>query len=536
MTAASCYIEPMDGLALGVGVLIGGGLVGALAFVMMRGSRELHDKLRTDLDAARSELLGVNNERIRLDERVKTVDSLSEEVVRLRAEIVDFQAQIGEANVREAELEADIRRLNGEHAAEIAKQNELIATREAGLQALFDEKTKLLAEAETRFRETFDALSKQALAKNAEEFTAYAEQILKRHNEQAKGELEKRETAISERLKPLEESLKDYKESVVKIEQTREKDSTRLEQQIKQLADLQQRQQSTATELRNLLRGPQSRGRLGELMLKSILDRAGLQEGLHYDLQVSESTEEGRARPDCVVYLPSGKALVIDAKTPLDAYEQSIALEDGDLRDAKLKEHARVVKAEVDRLAKRPYQDLKRDVEMTLMYLPIEASLSAALKEDPEIHTHGWNKRIVIAAPTMLFGLLQIVLLDWRQQDVLTNAREIERLGTEMLDRIAIVAESFRKVGSALASATNSYNSAAGSLEGNLIVTAHRFQKLGVHGKKKVEATPIVTATPRAFTKPEALSLPTPDRVRELEQSALGFDPEFEEATSPESE
>ena len=250
-----------------------------------------------------------------------------------------------------------------------------------------------------------------------------------------------------------------------------------------------------------------------------MLDAAGLIENVHYKLQTSERTEVGLARPDCIVYLPSGKSLIVDSKTPLNAYEDSLNTDDDAIRASKMKEHARNVRSEVDRLAKRPYFESNPDAEMIVMYLPIEASLSAAFQIDPEIHTYGWNKKVVVSSPTTLFALLQMVLMDWRQQDVLKNAHEIEALGKEMVDRIRIVAEHFRAVGKNLDGAAKSYNDAVASMDRNLMTTAGKFQKLGAGSDAKLNKLATIDKSADNFKKAELMTPPSPTRIRDLEST-----------------
>lgn len=373
-----------------------------------------------------------------------------------------------------------------------------------------------LKQAEETLTTAFKSLASEALGTSNKQFLELAKETLDKYQEQAKGDLDKKHTAIDTVVKPLAESLLKYEQNLQRLEKDQSERDHKTAEQIQQLVRGVQMQQSTMSDLKGLFRGPTSRGRVGEIFLKRMLEAAGLEEGLHYEMQASETTEAGRQRPDCIVKMPNAKGLIIDCKTPLNAYEDSLALEDDLARGLKLKEHAANVRREVDSLAKRSYTDLSIDAELVVMYLPIEASLSAALQIDPEITSYGWDRRIVVTTPTLLYALLQIVALDWRQESIRKNAAEITKLGKDVVDRIRIVADHFRRVGSGLKQANDSYNKAVSSLDRNLLTTAKTFQKLGTGRDAKIDAVPEIPSIIEEFKKPDLLTLPPPERVAEL--------------------
>lgn len=406
-------------------------------------------------------------------------------------------------------------------------------------QRSFDERKaeldQTIREAEQRFQDAFKALASEALGHSNKQFLELAKESLEKYQEQAKGDLDKKQQAIDNIVKPLSETLKTYEENLQKFAKDQNTRDTRTEEQIQQLLRGAELQRNAMADLKGLFRGPTSRGRVGEIFLKRMLEAAGLEEGLHYDMQVTDTTEAGRSRPDCVIKLPSSKHLIIDAKTPLNAYEDSLAIEDEAARQIKLKEHAVNVRREVDALAKRSYTELSIEADLVVMYLPIEASLNAALQIDPEIVAYGWDRKVVVTTPTLLYALLQIVALDWRQESIRKNAEEITKLGQDMVDRIRIVANHIRKVGSSLRTANESYNASIASIERNLLTTAKGFQKLGTGRDVKIDPVPEIAVHLEDFKKPDLLQLPPKDRVAELDlfSSELILDlpgPEEEEA------
>jgi len=381
-----------------------------------------------------------------------------------------------------------------------------------------------LKQAEETLTNAFKSLASEALGTSNKQFLELAKETLEKYQEQAKGDLDKKQIAIDNVVKPLAESLQKYEQNLQRLEREQTERDVKTAEQIQHLVKGVDTQQKTMSDLKGLFRGPTSRGRVGEIFLKRMLEAAGLEEGLHYDMQASENTEAGRLRPDCIVKMPNSKGLIIDCKTPLNAYEDSLSIEDDGARQIKLKEHAANVRREVDSLAKRSYIDLSIEADLVVMYLPIEASLSAALQMDPEITSYGWDRRIVVTTPTLLYALLQIVALDWRQESIRKNAAEITKLGKDMVDRIRVVADHFRKVGSGLKSASESYNKAVSSLDRNLLTTAKSFQKLGTGRDAQIDVVPEVPGVLDDFKKSELSTLPAADRMAELDLFARAED------------
>jgi DNA recombination protein RmuC len=489
-----------------VDVLIGlvvGLAIGAVAVWLAYRSRV--DSMDTQLYQAQKEGQELREETTRLAteratflERSKRVDDLEGELTAREETLNNIRTEFEDLRVKHERLEGI---MQSERRSFEERKQELDQT---------------LKEAETRFQDAFQALASDALGRNNKQFLELAKETMEKYQEQAKGDLDKKQVAIDTLVKPLSESLQKYEQNLARLETEHTKREAKTEEQIQQLIRGIQLQQGTMSDLKGLFRGPTSRGRIGEIFLKRMLEAAGLEEGLHYEMQVSETTEIGRQRPDCIVKMPNSKGLIIDCKTPLNAYEDSLGLEDDLARQVKLKEHATNVRREVDSLHKRAYTDLKVDAELVVMYLPIEASLSAALQIDPEITSYGWDRKIVVTTPTLLYALLQIVALDWRQESIRRNAEEITKLGKDMVDRIRIVAGHFRKVGTGLKTASDSYNSAVNSLERNLLTTAKGFQKLGTGRDSKIDPVPELPTHLDDFKKPELLELPSAVRIAEL--------------------
>ena len=500
----------MDSTALIVGVLVGGGLAGVFAFLQIRVARDREAGLTAELAAALTRAQVAEVEQAKLAERCVRVDELEASIAAKEQTLDGYRSELQELRLKEQK-----------HEEQLNNERGRLQLREELLQKQVAEKVEFLEQKESQLKEAFDTLANEALRKSRQDFLALAEEKFKAQSDQARTELETRQKAIDTLVKPISDTLKEYQENLARIEVERATQTSKLSEQIEQVNKLQQAQSSATSNLRGLLRGPTTRGRIGEMFLKTLLDSAGLTENIHYRLQVSSSGDERISRPDCIIYLPSGKCLVIDAKTPLNAYEDSYNTDDELLRAAKLKDHARNMRGEIDRLSRRDYEKVELDVEHVIMYLPIEASLSAAYEVDPDIHTYGWNKSVVLASPTLLYLFLHMVRHDWRQHEVAKNAREIEKLGGEMVDRIRVVAEHVSKVGTSLDSATKNYNRAVTSMDTQLFTTAAKFTKLGAKAKKDPLPVPPVETTATSFDKPILKTLPPAARVEELEATSL---------------
>jgi len=498
----------------------------------------LEDTIRThehQREGLQLEVRKLSEDCSRLEMSTKAAETRLEEGLRDREASAqrdrDQQTRHHEAELQE-KVEATNRLIQQSREAQeaaIATAQTQFDERRLELQGVVDKLSQELDAMRKQMTETFTAVSAEVLQKNNEAFLTTANEVLAKHQKEAEGNLKERQEAIDGLVKPLSDKLRDYDSFLKEFQTKTAEQTTKATTEIKALLDEVGKQRESTQDLREMLRGPSARGRLGELYLKRMLDEAGLLEGIHYSLQTSEEVDGVRARPDAIVKLPSGKTIVIDAKTPLSYYEQAISLDDESARAVKLREHAAAVRKHVDDLIKRPYHDLSAPVEIVVMYLPLEASLSAALQVDPEIHTFGWDKGVAVCSPTLLFFLLRIAARDWRQADVERNAEEIAKLGKDMVNRIRVVADKLAGLGKSLNGAVTAYNDAQSSLERNLLTQAQKFQRLGVGRETTLKALPDLNTTTREFSKPELRSLPDADTQLRLN----GEDGDFEETDSP---
>jgi len=375
-------------------------------------------------------------------------------------------------------------------------------------QAASAEKLALLQTAEARLRETFSALSSDALQRNNEAFLQLARASLSEFQRHATTDLEGRHKAIDALVQPLRESLTRVDSKLQEVERGRVSTHAQVAEQMRALAQAQHLLQTETGRLARALRSPNVRGQWGELQLRRVLENAGLVEGSHYELKESTQTEGGRLTPDAVIKLPGGKNVVVDAKVPLTAYLEAAEAENDQARDLKLRDHARQVKDHVNRLANKTYwAHFQPAPDIVVMFIPGESLLTSALQADAALLEYSMSKGVMLASPLTLIALLRAIAYGWQQETVARNAQEISDLGRQLYDRIAKLAEHFDTVGRSLAKAVQAYNGAVGTLESRVLVTARRLKDKGVTAPSEFAEPAMVDHTPRPLGAPELLGL-----------------------------
>ncbi|HEX6046003.1 MAG TPA: DNA recombination protein RmuC [Pyrinomonadaceae bacterium] len=413
-----------------------------------------------------------------------------------------------EAQVRQLREELDrqtaqVAELRNENSRNVAQLSAL-ETKLEDERRISQEKLELLTKAEDKLADAFKALSADALRNNNQSFIDLARQNLEKFQETAKGDLERRQTAIDELVKPLKESLEKVDVKIVELEKTREGAYAELREQVKSLVTSQSQLQSETGNLVKALRMPHVRGRWGEIQLRRVVEMAGMVRYCDFAEQTTVNGEDGRLRPDMVVRLPGNRTIVVDSKVPFDAFYESISAVDETVRASRLKDHARLVRTHIATLSKKQYQEaIQPTPEFVLLFLPGETFYSAALENDPKLIEDGVNQNVIIATPTTLIALLKAISYGWRQEQMAENAHEVSNLARKLYDRLRTFTRHYDTIGRNLDRALDAYNQGVRSLESRVLVTARRFKERGALAGEDIKPIEPVDKTARPLSLDE---------------------------------
>lgn len=334
--------------------------------------------------------------------------------------------------------------------------------------------------AELRLRASLGELTQQALRDNSDHFLRLAHESLGRERNVMEGSLREREAAVAQLIEPIRSALAKTENQIETLERERRDAFSSLRTQIETLSAGQSALQRETRNLVTALRRPEVRGRWGEITLRRVVELAGLSEHCDFSEQKSVAGPQGALRPDMIVHMPDGRDLVVDAKTPLDAYLEAIDASTEEQRRAALGRHAQQVEARVRELASKAYwQQFERSPEFAILFLPGDQFLSAALAERSELLDNALRQSVIVATPSTLIAVLKAVAYGWRQAVVAENAAVIRDLGQELHRRLGTFIAHLVRSGQRLEAAVEAYNSAVGSLERQVLPQARRFTELG---------------------------------------------------------
>jgi DNA recombination protein RmuC len=387
--------------------------------------------------------------------------------------------------VREMSSAAESRR----HAEQLRQQMTIAQMRAAELEATLtaerksiEDRLALQQSTQRQLEQSFRALAAEALQSNSQ-------MLLDRSREQ-----------IENVVAPVRETLTRFDQNVQKLEVSRAEAYGSLSQQIQHLMQSQVELRDSTDQLKNALRAPQHRGRWGEIQLRRVVELAGMI--AHCDFHEQQTLFGDRnLRPDVIIHLPNGRDIVVDAKVSLDAYLRAIETADEAKRDALLTDHARQVRTHVKSLGEKSYWErLPGSPDFVVAFLPLESIYSAALQKDGELLNFGVDKRVLLATPTTLIALLYAVAHGWRERDFTENAERIQEVGKELYERVVNMHGHVAKLGRELGGAVTAYNSAVGSLESRVLVSARKFRDLQQSPSREMEVLESVDAAPRRLS------------------------------------
>jgi DNA recombination protein RmuC len=371
--------------------------------------------------------------------------------------------------------------------AKLGSEADALAERDLAMQRMRDQ-----------LKASFGDLARDSLESNSEMFLKLARERLAREQADASASLKEREVAIEALVKPIREALDKAEVQIQTIERERVDAFAGLKTQMEVLAG---GQLALSRETRNLvtaLRRPDVRGRWGEMTLRRLVELAGLSSHADFSEQQNLFTEAGAMRPDMVVHMPERRDIVVDVKTPLDAYLSAIEAQSEDERARELKRHAQLVGARVRELSSKQYwSQFEHSPDFVVMFLPGDQFLSAALQVNPDLIDDSLRQNVMLATPTSLVALLKTIALGWKQAALAENAAEIRKLGEDMFKRLAVFGEHLGRLGKSLGSSVDSFNKAVGSLETQVLSAARRFPELGLRVNREIEMLEPVEAAPR---------------------------------------
>src|ERR1700722_2178009 len=354
-----------------------------------------------------------------------------------------------------------------------------LAVRESELASARDSVDRLRQEHDQQLKNlgpVFQSLSHEVLKETVSEFNLSQEQLMR-----------ERETTLDRTLKPLADLLDEYKRNLAEFDKQHVGALGDVKSRTEELLLEQRKSQDETRRLNQLLGRSDHRGRWGEVQLANVLEASGLHQNLDYQLQVSSVGESGRAqRPDCVVNMPKGAHVAIDAKFPFDAFEKALSCEDVAERKTLEEKHAKDLRAHVKTLRDKAYwESVSPAPEFVVWFVPSDVAVSVAIDADSDLLRYAAAERVLIVGPTNLYSLLWSVAMVMRQQKLAVNAEEIYKVAETIFDRIRLVAEPVAAMGKALDSQVKEYNKMVSSFESRLIVSARSLKTLGITGQAK---------------------------------------------------
>lgn len=371
---------------------------------------------------------------------------------------------------------------------QLSMQNSALKIKLASEEKMLQQTNEIFETQKQQMGERFQALSSKVLKQNSHDFLKLAKQNLGQYQQHAKHELDKKESSIHSIIKPIRETMEKTQHQLQEIEKERKEAYGSLSKHLENMAISQNLLNTETRKLVQAFRRPEVRGQWGEMTLKRLAELAGLVEHCDFYEQISTQDDEGaQLRPDMIVRLPAGREIIIDSKTPLDAYLDAMEAQSDDEKELALQRHLKHLKQRVRELSSKAYwQQFEQSPDFVVLFIPGDQFLNAALDQDRSLIEETLKLKVIIATPTSFVALLRAVAFGWRQETLAKNAVEIKRLGEDMYSRISTFTDYLTKVGKSLDQSVTSYNKAVGSLNTRVMPTTRKFKELGIEAKKEI--------------------------------------------------
>lgn len=371
-------------------------------------------------------------------------------------------------------------------ARQLELENEMLKVRLEERESGFSVQVAQLQDVHDKLQSQFESVAGDSLRKNAEHFLKLAENRLDQFSQKNKLEFELRQHGIKEVLAPLAESLGKVDRKIGELEQARAGAYEGLREQIGALQAGHLKLNKETSNLVAALRSPNTRGRWGEMQLRRVVEMAGMIDHCDFYEQASGGEASNRLRPDLLVRLPGGRQIVVDAKTPLHSYLESIDSKDEIIRNDKIKEHALALRRHIQALGQKAYwEQFQPSPDFVILFLPGEPIFSSALEVDPSLLEYGVDSSVILATPTTLISLLKAVSYGWRQESLAENAQEIAGLGQKLFERVADLSRHFNDLGNKLDASVKAFNSAVGTLDTRVYPSARRMMDIAPRASSK---------------------------------------------------
>ncbi len=370
----------------------------------------------------------------------------------------------------------------------------LFSTRKvATLEAMLEFEMKSSEERVAGLENSFSALSADALRENNQSFLDLAGQVLGRYQNQADSGLKARETAISHLVAPLQAALKSTHEQLNSLDQNTQKSQGELTGQIKAMSSAHGLLHQETRNLAHALRRPEVRGQWGEITLKRLLELSGMSEHADFNQQVSIKTDEGMLRPDLVINLPKNRQVVVDVKTPVDAYLDAFNSQDEAVINTKLAQHAQQVKSRIRELAQKQYwAQFEQAPDFIVMFIPGDQFLAAALEAKPDLLEYALSNKVVLATPSSFVALMRVIAHGWQQSELDAQTKLVRGLASEFDKRLNVFSKHLATLGQDLNRTVETFNRAIGSYERKLKPISRKFEKFNPEDQR-LEAEAIDT-------------------------------------------